>query len=56
MLLWVAFWLHLLGVALQRLWALARAGQLRLPAVPAALLVFYPTFYGGLRRSGPAHI
>jgi len=46
MLLWTALWLHLLALALQRLWTLAAARRLRLAALPAAALVFYPSFYG----------
>ena len=46
MLLWLAFWLHMLGLGLGRLWRLALARRLRLAALPAAALIFYPTFYG----------
>lgn len=46
MLLWTAFWLHLLGLALQRLCQVAVARRLRLAALPVAGLIFYPTFYG----------
>ncbi|KAI8476793.1 MAG: hypothetical protein J3K34DRAFT_505411 [Monoraphidium minutum] len=46
MLMWTAFWLHMLGLGLARIWGLAAALRLRLAALLPAGLIFYPTFYG----------
>lgn len=44
---WVCIWLNLLGICLQRILLLARAGRLSIGALVPALLQFYPSFYGG---------
>lgn len=43
---WVCVWLNLLGMCLQRILQLARAGRLSYRALVPALLQFYPMFYG----------
>lgn len=43
---WVCVWLNLLGLCLQRILQLARAGRLSFRALVPALLQFYPMFYG----------
>lgn len=43
---WVCIWLNLLGMSLQRILQLARAGRLSAGALVPALLQFYPLFYG----------
>jgi hypothetical protein len=43
---WVCIWLNLLGICLQRILQLARAGRLSYGALVPALLQFYPIFYG----------
>jgi hypothetical protein len=49
---WCCVWLHLLGLALQRLVLLASARRLNGAALAAALLQFYPMVSRSLAGSG----